>query len=251
MASSSIPEVKLIVDDTTEPLHRTRDAKKAREEYCYGVSGGASDRSKNHQLFCGLSGSSSGVSTVSGDGIISTTFGYDSSLDAMGCVSVLDTSNRRTQSLDYSDASSRLGYSDNGLARPYRGAAIGFMKGTAYSNLKLREISTLKTTGSVDETIQRVPFSGLQRSSTLTVPGDDCRALPTRKPNGHQKVTRSAPLLAPPPRFPPEDDEDEHSWIDLADTTCYFECPELLESYRALRPRLSYRSVQIIIIPIF
>ena len=56
----------------------------------------------------------------------------------------------------------------------------------------------------------------------------------------HAKVSRSGPLLAPPPRITPDDD-DFHGWLDLTDQACHFECPELLESYRALRPRDSYR----------
>ncbi|XP_018024728.1 uncharacterized protein LOC108680426 [Hyalella azteca] len=57
----------------------------------------------------------------------------------------------------------------------------------------------------------------------------------------HTKVVRSAPFLVPPPRFSVDDDEEDHVWIEVADTSCYFECPELLQSFRSLKPRLSYR----------
>ena len=51
------------------------------------------------------------------------------------------------------------------------------------------------------------------------------------------------PLLAPPPRFHPEDEEDDPGWLDLTDGTAFLECPDLLHSYTSLRPRLSYRCV--------
>lgn len=52
------------------------------------------------------------------------------------------------------------------------------------------------------------------------------------------------PLLAPPPRFHPED-EDDDPWVDLGDGTPFLECPDLLSSYTSLRPRLSYRCVEL------
>ncbi|XP_064107957.1 uncharacterized protein LOC135216515 [Macrobrachium nipponense] len=48
-------------------------------------------------------------------------------------------------------------------------------------------------------------------------------------------------LLAPPPRFQPEDEDDDQGWLDLTDSTTYLECPDLLHTYTSLRPRLSYR----------
>ena len=58
---------------------------------------------------------------------------------------------------------------------------------------------------------------------------------------GHRKLGRSPPLLAPPPRFSPEDEDDDHAWIDLVDSTTFLDCPNTLASYSSLRPRLSYR----------
>lgn len=49
------------------------------------------------------------------------------------------------------------------------------------------------------------------------------------------------PLLAPPPRFQPEDEDDDPGWLDLTDGATYFDCPDLLHTYTTLRPRLSYR----------
>ncbi|XP_069951974.1 uncharacterized protein [Cherax quadricarinatus] len=49
------------------------------------------------------------------------------------------------------------------------------------------------------------------------------------------------PLLAPPPRFQPEDEDDDPGWLDLTDGATYLECPDLLQPYTTLRPRLSYR----------
>ncbi|MPC36396.1 hypothetical protein E2C01_029853 [Portunus trituberculatus] len=52
------------------------------------------------------------------------------------------------------------------------------------------------------------------------------------------------PLLAPPPRFHPEDEEDDPGWLDLTDGTAFVECPDLLHTYTSLRPRPSYRDLR-------
>ncbi|KAL7640348.1 UNVERIFIED_CONTAM: hypothetical protein RMT77_008619 [Armadillidium vulgare] len=51
--------------------------------------------------------------------------------------------------------------------------------------------------------------------------------------------TRNPKMLAPPPRFV-DDDDEENAWIDV-DHSGFMDYPELLATYTSLRPRLSYR----------
>lgn len=51
---------------------------------------------------------------------------------------------------------------------------------------------------------------------------------------------KSPQMLAPPPRFSPDDDDEESAWVDF-DSSGLLDYPELLSTYSSLRPRLSYR----------
>ena len=233
------------------PLVKVVDVEYSGSESCCGGVGGET---------YGLSGSSSGVSSVSGDGLISTNFNcekFETHFFDSSDYSERGKGDKRSNSEGVIiDGDSDV---NNRIVRTNRSCDLRFLKGTGYKSGGHGGVSGLASFDEVDSCNASSVTDGSNASNnyykfpTLTVPGEAGITsnnntsngggnLPTRRPT-HQKVTRSAPLLAPPPRFSPDDEEDDHAWVDLADTTCYFECPELLESYRALRPRLSYRLV--------
>ena len=222
--------------------------------------------------------SSSGVSSISVDGLISTNFSCEhfenaflvrgdanservSGVDSISDKSNLDRSftnsltNRRNSK---GEVRTPMTISSDTSVN-FNNGSLSFFRGTAYrprnNGVCDDRVPTNNHNFSSMVTPTRFNFRNGDNqpnniksysiySSQINAPtsGEGISAVPTRR-STHQKVTRSAPLLAPPPLFSPEDEEDDHAWVDLADTSCYFECPELLESYRVLRPRLSYRSV--------
>lgn len=193
------------------------------------------------------------VSTISGDGLICTEFSYDGG----GCDETSKNSGGVCDMDEYmqsysSDMPSRS--CDSGF--PSRSCdtvhSLSAVTSAPSSNFD-KKLSSRSCDSSVppDRNNKKLSSSSFVSSMAshsgdtgvpeLSLPEDMVEVRRYSQPRLHQKVVRSGPLLAPPPRFPLDDEEDDLAWVDLTESACYFECPELLESYRALRPRLSYR----------